>query len=191
MGHPIYFLEFFEQTQGISVMFQEGKERLCRVWLGPVPFVILYGAEECEAVLGSNKMLTKLFVYNFLSPWIGQGLLIRQVVKYANFKNSSIFYVHHLKFMTRGHLRPETSVSDICIRTVASGHLRPETSVSDISVPDICVRTVCARTQMHGTQMSGTDVSGRKQSDANVRTQMSGTDISGRNSRTQMTPRHF
>ena len=75
-------LEFFEQAQGVSYMFRDSTERMCRIWIGPLPFVILYGAEECEAVLGSSKMLTKLFHYNFLSPWIGQGLLISKPDKW-------------------------------------------------------------------------------------------------------------
>lgn len=58
-------------------MFNEHPQRICRIWIGPLPIVLLYGAEECEAVLGSSKILTKLFQYNFLSPWIGDGLLIR------------------------------------------------------------------------------------------------------------------
>lgn len=67
--------EFFEQAQGVGYMFKEQPDRICRIWLGPLPFVLLYGAEECEAILSSNKMLTKLFHYRFLSPWIGDGLL--------------------------------------------------------------------------------------------------------------------
>jgi len=74
--------QFFEQAQGVSYMFRDSTERMCRIWLGPLPFVILYGAEECEAVLGSSKMLTKLFHYSFLSPWIGEGLLISKPDKW-------------------------------------------------------------------------------------------------------------
>uniref|UniRef100_A0AC34QXY8 Cytochrome P450 n=1 Tax=Panagrolaimus sp. JU765 TaxID=591449 RepID=A0AC34QXY8_9BILA len=74
--------EFFEQAQGISYMFRDSTERMCRIWLGPLPFVLLYGAEECEAVLGSSKMLTKMFHYNHLAPWIGQGLLISKPEKW-------------------------------------------------------------------------------------------------------------
>ncbi|KAI1719655.1 cytochrome p450 domain-containing protein [Ditylenchus destructor] len=74
--------EFFEQAQGLAYMFKEQTDRLIRVWIGPLPFVLIYGAEECEAILGSNKMLTKLFHYNFLSPWIGQGLLISKPDKW-------------------------------------------------------------------------------------------------------------
>ena len=69
--------EFFEQAQGLAYMFHGMKERIVSVWIGFQPFVMVYGAEECEAILGGNKTLTKLFHYKYLAPWIGDGLLIR------------------------------------------------------------------------------------------------------------------
>ncbi|CAI4222863.1 unnamed protein product [Auanema sp. JU1783] len=74
--------EFFEQAQGISYMLRNGDERACRIWLGGLPFVLLYGADEAEAVLGSQKMLNKTLQYGFLSVWIGQGLLISEPKKW-------------------------------------------------------------------------------------------------------------
>uniref|UniRef100_A0A0N5A8Z2 Cytochrome P450 n=1 Tax=Syphacia muris TaxID=451379 RepID=A0A0N5A8Z2_9BILA len=68
--------EFFEQVQGVSYMLQSKNDRIARIWMGVWPVVLLYGAEESEAVLGSNKTLKKPFHYNFLSEWIGHGLLI-------------------------------------------------------------------------------------------------------------------
>lgn len=47
-----------------------------------MPFVMIYGAEECEAILGGNKTLTKLFHYKYLSAWIGDGLLISKPDKW-------------------------------------------------------------------------------------------------------------
>ncbi|KAL6742911.1 hypothetical protein Aduo_016006 [Ancylostoma duodenale] len=46
------------------------------------PFVLMYGPEECEAVLGSSKMLNKPIQYSFLSAWIGDGLLISKPDKW-------------------------------------------------------------------------------------------------------------
>uniref|UniRef100_A0A0N4Z8R6 Cytochrome P450 n=1 Tax=Parastrongyloides trichosuri TaxID=131310 RepID=A0A0N4Z8R6_PARTI len=74
--------KFYEQFQGIGYMFQNKEARMCKVWFGPLPFVAIYGAKEVEAVLGSSKMLNKLFQYNFLSPWIGDGLLISKPDKW-------------------------------------------------------------------------------------------------------------
>lgn len=86
-------------------MFRGGT-RIARVWLGPLPFVFLFGAEEVEPVLSSGKMLTKvrrgpstpscsapskivhvpvppqMFHYSFLSAWIGEGLLISKPDKW-------------------------------------------------------------------------------------------------------------
>ncbi|CAD5231104.1 unnamed protein product [Bursaphelenchus xylophilus] len=74
--------EFFEQAQGLGYMLKGRDERIATVYLGPVMFVMIYGAEECEAVLGGQKTLTKMFHYNFLTPWIGQGLLISKPEKW-------------------------------------------------------------------------------------------------------------
>ncbi|KAI6212872.1 Cytochrome P450 4V2 [Aphelenchoides besseyi] len=74
--------EFFEQAQGLAYMFRGSNERIVSVWLGPQPFVMIYGAKECEAILGGQKTLTKMFHYNFLSPWIGDGLLISKPKKW-------------------------------------------------------------------------------------------------------------
>ncbi|CAJ0582832.1 unnamed protein product, partial [Mesorhabditis spiculigera] len=75
-------VEFFEQAQGISYMFNQNNDRITRVWISGMPFVVLYGAEEVEAVLGSNKLLHKPIHYSFLSAWIGQGLLISEPAKW-------------------------------------------------------------------------------------------------------------
>ncbi|CAD5226201.1 unnamed protein product [Bursaphelenchus okinawaensis] len=74
--------EFFEQAQGLGYMLKGQTERISAVYLGPVMFIMIYGAEECEAVLGGQKTLTKMFHYNFLTPWIGQGLLISKPNKW-------------------------------------------------------------------------------------------------------------
>lgn len=58
-------------------MLQKNGERMTRIWFSGWPWVLLYGAEECEAILSSNRTLKKPFQYGFLSDWIGEGLLIR------------------------------------------------------------------------------------------------------------------
>ncbi|XP_073501459.1 cytochrome P450 4V2-like isoform X2 [Phyllobates terribilis] len=48
---------------------------LIKLWLGPVPFLILYHAETIEPILSSSKHMDKSFAYKFLHPWLGLGLL--------------------------------------------------------------------------------------------------------------------
>ncbi|XGW03819.1 hypothetical protein V3C99_015176 [Haemonchus contortus] len=82
--HQFHFTpeEFFEQAQGLAYMLRKNRDRMTRVWFGPLPYVLIYGPEECEAVLGSSKMLNKTMQYSFLSAWIGEGLLISKPDKW-------------------------------------------------------------------------------------------------------------
>ncbi|KAM3939830.1 cytochrome P450 4V2-like [Leptodactylus fuscus] len=48
---------------------------LMKIWLGPVPFLILYHAETVEPVLSTSKHMDKAYPYKFLHPWLGTGLL--------------------------------------------------------------------------------------------------------------------
>ncbi|XP_069600464.1 cytochrome P450 4V2-like [Ranitomeya imitator] len=48
---------------------------LIKLWLGPMPFLILYHAETIEPILSTSKHMDKSFAYKFLHPWLGLGLL--------------------------------------------------------------------------------------------------------------------
>uniref|UniRef100_H2Y6M9 Uncharacterized protein n=1 Tax=Ciona savignyi TaxID=51511 RepID=H2Y6M9_CIOSA len=48
---------------------------LAVVWLGPVPLVAIVHPDAAEVVLRSSKHMEKSFVYRFLHPWLGTGLL--------------------------------------------------------------------------------------------------------------------
>uniref|UniRef100_A0A8C3SNY2 Cytochrome P450 n=1 Tax=Chelydra serpentina TaxID=8475 RepID=A0A8C3SNY2_CHESE len=48
---------------------------LLKLWIGPLPFVILYHPDAVEVVLNSSKHIEKSFPYKFLHPWLGTGLL--------------------------------------------------------------------------------------------------------------------
>uniref|UniRef100_A0A670IR26 Cytochrome P450 4V2 n=1 Tax=Podarcis muralis TaxID=64176 RepID=A0A670IR26_PODMU len=48
---------------------------LLQLWVGPLPFIILYHPETVEVVLSSSKHITKSDPYKFLHPWLGTGLL--------------------------------------------------------------------------------------------------------------------
>ncbi|MBW02511.1 Cytochrome P450 4V2, partial [Eschrichtius robustus] len=50
---------------------------LLKLWLGPIPVVFLYNAENVEVILTSSKHIDKSYMYKFLEPWLGLGLLTR------------------------------------------------------------------------------------------------------------------
>ncbi|KAK1341780.1 hypothetical protein QTO34_016529, partial [Cnephaeus nilssonii] len=45
------------------------------IWLGTVPVIIMYKAETIEVILTSSKEIDKSYLYTFLQPWLGLGLL--------------------------------------------------------------------------------------------------------------------
>ncbi|CAN9510230.1 unnamed protein product [Ophioblennius macclurei] len=65
--------EFFSQIQGYIQQFWNKK--LLKVWVGPVPFVILFQAETVETLVGSSVHIEKSQSYDFLHSWLGTGLL--------------------------------------------------------------------------------------------------------------------
>ncbi|CAM4548245.1 unnamed protein product [Lepidochelys olivacea] len=65
--------DFFKQ---IVDKFEEYRNLpLLKLWIGPLPFVILYHPDAVEVVLNSSKHIEKSFLYKFLHPWLGTGLL--------------------------------------------------------------------------------------------------------------------
>ncbi|CAI5783992.1 cytochrome P450 4V2-like [Podarcis lilfordi] len=64
---------FFQQM--INSMEPFRNVPLMQLWIGPHPVVLLYRPETVEVVLRSSKHLAKPFIYTFLHPWLGTGLL--------------------------------------------------------------------------------------------------------------------
>nr|CAD7452255.1 unnamed protein product [Timema tahoe] len=46
-----------------------------RTWLGPFPQVSITSPEYIEVILSTPKFLEKAYIYKFLHPWLGTGLL--------------------------------------------------------------------------------------------------------------------
>ncbi|XP_007946581.1 cytochrome P450 4V2 [Orycteropus afer afer] len=65
--------EFFQQIIQYSEEYRHMP--LLKLWIGPVPMVALYNAENVEVILTSSKQIDKSSMYKFLEPWLGQGLL--------------------------------------------------------------------------------------------------------------------
>ncbi|GBM59071.1 Cytochrome P450 4c3 [Araneus ventricosus] len=52
-----------------------GKEKMWRLWIAGKPWVILHKPEAVEAILNSNTVLKKTFMYDFLNYWFKEGLI--------------------------------------------------------------------------------------------------------------------
>ncbi|XP_072262254.1 cytochrome P450 4V2 [Pyxicephalus adspersus] len=64
-----FFQQIVEYTEALRDL------PLFKLWIGPLPFLIVYHAETVEPILSSSKHMDKSFAYKFLHPWLGLGLL--------------------------------------------------------------------------------------------------------------------
>ncbi|KAM7110837.1 cytochrome P450 4V2 [Molossus nigricans] len=64
---------FFQQM--ITVSENHRHWPLVKLWLGPLPVIAMYKAEVVEVILSSAKHIDKSYMYTFLEPWLGLGLL--------------------------------------------------------------------------------------------------------------------
>ncbi|XP_015418611.1 PREDICTED: cytochrome P450 4V2 [Myotis davidii] len=67
--------EFFQQV--IYYTEQNRHVPMLKAWLGTVPVIAMYKAETIEVILTSSKQIDKSYLYTFLQPWLGLGLLTR------------------------------------------------------------------------------------------------------------------
>ncbi|XP_039606896.1 cytochrome P450 4V2-like isoform X1 [Polypterus senegalus] len=77
VGNALHFKtgggEFFNQIIHYTNEFRDAP--LLRLWVGVLPFVVLYHPENVEVLLSSSKHIDKSYLYKFLHPWLGKGLL--------------------------------------------------------------------------------------------------------------------
>ncbi|XP_055771905.1 cytochrome P450 4V2-like [Salvelinus fontinalis] len=65
--------DFFRQVIGYTEQFRDSP--LLKIWIGPVPLLLLFHAETIETVLNNPVHMDKAYAYKFLHPWLGTGLL--------------------------------------------------------------------------------------------------------------------
>ncbi|XP_032269486.1 cytochrome P450 4V2 [Phoca vitulina] len=77
VGHSLWMKpggrEFFQQVIYYSEEYRH--QPLVKLWLGPIPIVAIYNAESVEVILTSSSQIDKSYMYKFLEPWLGLGLL--------------------------------------------------------------------------------------------------------------------
>ncbi|XP_053556231.1 cytochrome P450 4V2 [Bombina bombina] len=65
--------DFFQQIIEYTEVFRTLP--LIKLWIGPIPFLILYHADTVEPILSTSKHMDKAHAYKFLHLWLGKGLL--------------------------------------------------------------------------------------------------------------------
>jgi len=72
----------FSVIEGVFNMEPFDKNGLCICWLGPVPIFVITRPETAEIILSSNTLTHKSIHYDFLSEWLGRGLLTSNGIKW-------------------------------------------------------------------------------------------------------------
>nr|XP_054774049.1 cytochrome P450 4V2-like [Lytechinus pictus] len=67
--------DFFLQIEDWVNEYRPKTGGRLRLWLGPVPVVFTFNCRDFEVVMSSSKHIKKGYVYRFLHPWLGLGLL--------------------------------------------------------------------------------------------------------------------
>ncbi|XP_030835600.1 cytochrome P450 4V2 isoform X1 [Strongylocentrotus purpuratus] len=67
--------EFFMQIEDWVNEYRPKSNGRMRLWLGPVPVCFTFNCRDFEVVMSSSRHIKKGYVYTFLHPWLGRGLL--------------------------------------------------------------------------------------------------------------------
>ncbi|XP_076815326.1 cytochrome P450 4V2-like [Clavelina lepadiformis] len=73
VGDAAYFFHYISSMAKQYIM--ETKNKLTIIWLGPMPLLMALHPDTAEVILKSSKHMEKSYVYTFLHPWLGTGLL--------------------------------------------------------------------------------------------------------------------
>lgn len=94
--YSIFITEIFQVIDARTKKFQNS---IHRIWNGFNPEVRIYKAEHIEKVFSSHKHNDKSTFYDFIQPWLGEGLIVTKGIiiifiiesiigKIMRFKNS-------------------------------------------------------------------------------------------------------
>ncbi|XP_066264990.1 cytochrome P450 4V2-like isoform X1 [Branchiostoma lanceolatum] len=79
VGNALQFkpgaVDFFHQASYLIIAPWQLVSPVTRLWLGITPVAITCSPETAEVLFSSSKHIEKSFVYDFLHPWLGTGLL--------------------------------------------------------------------------------------------------------------------
>ncbi|CAH0560442.1 unnamed protein product [Brassicogethes aeneus] len=93
-GHTLILLAGPKSIGNLVKTFQQECKRICTVWFGPVPCIVVYNAEDMQTILRNSKEIPKGQSYNFLRPWLGESILISDGQKFRQNKKILVQTFH-------------------------------------------------------------------------------------------------
>lgn len=68
-----FYTSQIQSVLGHTIIYKD--EPLYRLWVGNQPVICVWKPEAVEQILSDNFLLEKSYHYDFLRPWLGDGLL--------------------------------------------------------------------------------------------------------------------
>ena len=114
----------YQMLMGVYCLY--GNEKLLRMWLGFRPFVVLFDPDSVEAVLSSNVLTEKSIEYNWLKPWLGEGLVTSDKSKWKQ-RRKVLTPAFHFKIL-QDFLPVMNEQADILVRKITTLHREGKTN---------------------------------------------------------------
>ncbi|KAF8374233.1 hypothetical protein PRIPAC_80662 [Pristionchus pacificus] len=101
INYPLFGCALYLKWEIVDLTFQmesivqdlvakdPNQQGIVKVWLGPVPIVMLIRPRHVKVLLESNTNITKAWPYDLPSEWIGRGLLTRRNHRNLFFPNQT------------------------------------------------------------------------------------------------------
>ncbi|RWS12117.1 cytochrome P450 monooxygenase-like protein [Dinothrombium tinctorium] len=123
-----------------------GKEKICRFWLGLRPLVILFTPEAIETILSSNTLTDKATEYNLLRPWLGDGLVTSNRIKWK-LRRKILTPAFHFRIL-QDFLPVINEHADVLVHKLANIAATRGEIVEIMSVMTLCTLDVICETAM-------------------------------------------
>ncbi|CAH0560441.1 unnamed protein product [Brassicogethes aeneus] len=94
LGHTFILLAGSKSIGRFIKTIQKECKRICIVWFGLIPYIVVYNAEDIQTILRNSKEIPKGQSYNFLKPWLGESILISDGQKFRQNKKILVQTFH-------------------------------------------------------------------------------------------------
>ncbi|CCD68717.1 CYtochrome P450 family [Caenorhabditis elegans] len=133
---------FMNQVIGMGYLYPD--PRMCLLWIGPFPCLMLYSADLVEPIFSSTKHLNKGFAYVLLEPWLGISILTSQKEQWRP-KRKLLTPTFHYDIL-KDFLPIFNEQSKILVQKMCS--LGAEEEVDVLSVITLCTLDIICETSM-------------------------------------------
>ncbi|XP_022116626.2 cytochrome P450 4C1-like [Pieris rapae] len=115
-------------------------KRLFKLQLGPVKVIIIHNPEDIEAVINGTKYISKGYVYNFIKPWLKEGLILSKGKKW-HVRRKMITPAFHFNVLNNFKLVIEKNARNL-LKFLDRETKSPKTDISPL-LHNFTLNTIC------------------------------------------------